>query len=272
MFKRFILQRFTLQQCMLRQSMYCSTLVACVTSSVAQAGFQSIGEADAWLLGGGISGEIVPYRQADAFDVSLQPYIAYEWDHLHLGIDGVVYEFYQAGDWTLSLDAKPMWSPYEAKDSEVLKGLKRSSALDAGMSVHYLLANHLKTQWYWQGQYLTDISGTYHDDSLSTSLGFHKIYAQHAIDVSLGVKKNSLELNQYLYGIEADEVQANRPQYKAKASFDPFVEIDLHYELGDSSLLITQLDLEYLSAEVRDSPIVDQKWQASVLVGWVRFF
>ncbi|BFM49200.1 MipA/OmpV family protein [Marinomonas sp. THO17] len=247
-------------------------VLGAVATPYAQASFQTTGEAQGWLLGGFINAESIEYRQADDFDLSLQPYIAYEWEHLHLGIDGVFYEFYQAGNLTLTLDASSSSAPYEAKDSKALTGLKRSSTIDLGVSANYVLANHLMTQWYWQGEYVRDISGTHHGDSLSTGLGFHKNYARYMIDVSFGISKASSELNQYLYGIETKEVREDRPEYKAKSSFQPYIGIDMHYELSDSSVLVTQLSLEYLSDEVKNSPIVDKSIQTSFLFGWIRFF
>ena len=257
---------------MKKHIIHSSLIGCCITSSLAHAGFQSIGQPENWLLGGLVNTETVPYQQADAFDLSLQPYLAYEWEHLHLGVDGAFYEFYQMGDWRLTLDAKPRSAPYKTSDSKMLAGLERSSALDLGVSANYILANNMMTQWYWEGQYLKDISGTYHGDSLSTSLGFQKVYARHLIDVSFGVNNNSAKLNQYSYGVSAQEAREDRPAYRPQASFQPYMEVDLHYELSDSSLLVTQVSVEYFSAEMRESPIIDQKLQASVLVGWIGFF
>ncbi len=82
----------------------------------------------------------------------------------------------------------------------------------------------------------------------------------------------SARLNDYYYGVRADEATATRPAYMPGGGVNAQVALYASYDLTARSRLLAGATLTRWSEGVRRSPIVDDRTQASGLLGWMYDF
>jgi len=251
-----------------------ATIVICLGLSVqtVQARFQTIGDSDGWLVGGAVEVESLPYPQADDLSVSLQPYVAYEWENLHIGVDDVSYDFFSTSDFLLTFTIQPRWSLSDEDDSPIFAGLDRDDAIEAGLILNYVLKEDLVSQWYWQSHYFQDVSSVYKGEYVTTELGYQREYARHTLNFNVGLTYQSAELNHYLYGVNANEQTQSRSAFDAEESVNAFIEFGVNYELMNRSLFVAKVNIDRLAHDLKKSPLLESTTQTSVLLGWVKLF
>lgn len=251
-----------------------STFVICLglSAPAVQAGFQTIGDGEGWLIGGAVEVESLPYSQADNLGVSLQPYVAYEWENLHVGVDDVSYDFFSASDFSLTFTIQPRWSLVDEDDSPIFADIDREDAIEAGLILDYVLEEGLVSQWYWQSHYFQDMSSVYKGEYVTTELGYQREYAHHTLDISFGLNYQSSELSHYLYGVNINEKNSNRSVFNAESSVHSFVEFGINYQFMNRSLLVAKANIDMLDDDLKESPLLEKAVQASVLLGWVKIF
>ncbi|MGJ8648152.1 MAG: MipA/OmpV family protein [Marinomonas colpomeniae] len=251
-----------------------SAAVMCLGLSVStvQAGFQTIGDGEGWLVGGAVEVENLPYPQTDDLSMSLQPYIAYEWENLHIGVDDVSYEFFSKPNLSLTFTVQPRGSLADENDSPIFSGIDREDAIEAGLILNYVLNEGLVSQWYWKNHYFQDVSSVYKGRHITTELGYQREYANYTLDTSVGLIHQSGQLNHYLYGVNANEQSQNRPAFQAKESVHPFFEVGINYQFMNRSLLVVSMNIDILDNDLKESPLLERNTQASVLLGWVKIF
>jgi outer membrane protein len=74
----------------------------------------------------------------------------------------------------------------------------------------------------------------------------------------IGVSWQSSDLNDYYFGVDANEVRAGRAAYEADASVTPFAGVQLEYAVSKQTHVIGGLGVGRLGDEISDSPIVDE--------------
>ncbi|TBR41398.1 hypothetical protein CBF23_010095 [Marinomonas agarivorans] len=239
--------------------------------SVAKAEFQTVGQGEAWLIGGAIEFEHLPYQQTDELNTSLQPYVAYQWENLHIGVDNLSYNFFANTALSLTMVLQPRWTPTD-NDSATFTGLERDDALEAGLTVNYVFDQDLVSKWYWNSTFFADISNAYKGHYATSALGFQREYSRYELDITMGLSQQSAELNHYLYGVNMDEANLNRHVFTANSSLHPFAQLSLQYQLTDKSLLISQVNLDVLDQSLEQSPLLADNIYANALIGWIRIF
>lgn len=243
-----------------------------ITTLVAQAAIKPIGNGKTWLIGIAIDTESLPYQQTKALTTSLQPYIAYEWENLHIGVDDIAYNFFSTSSISITAVLQPRWSPINEDSPSIFNDLERHDAIEAGVLFDYKLSKNLVSQWYWQSHFFQDVSNVYKDTHASTQLGFQREYSDYELDISLGVKYQSAGLNQYLYGVNSNEATNSRQAFYTDSSFQPFIEFSVQYELSNQSFLITQFNFLTLDQTLKNSSLIDNTTQANLLLGWITAF
>lgn len=93
-----------------------------------------------------------------------------------------------------------------------------------------------------------------------------------ALKQIIGPSWRSKSLNNYYYGVRADEVLANRTVYESGRSVNPHVGIGLDYQLVGRWNIFSLLRNEWLATEITNSPIIDQNKVISVILGLVYRF
>jgi outer membrane protein len=191
------------------------------------------------------------------------PMFTYEGERLYLrGITGG-YRLFKAGGWSIGPTLRPRFEGYEASDSSALAGMKnRNPTIDAGIDLSW------RTDWgLISAIVVTDILGAHdgHESELSYTVLFP--YAGFNIIPSVAVRWRSSNLANYYYGVRDSEVGNGRPPYTPDDSVTPVVRVAVRRKLSERWGLLLASQYEWLSSEIRDSPIVDDNSILSALFG-----
>ena len=163
----------------------------------------------------------------------------------------------------LILDYRFEGFPYD-KIPQSLAGMRnRSPTLDFGAAYRY------RTNW---GDLKADLLHDAYNLNNGSELRLGYSYDWHSGRVHLRpaitVSARSAQLNNYYYGVAADEATAARPAYNPGAGIDTWVGVYGMYDLTDKWRLLAALGVSTISATVRASPIVrDERIQPAAFVG-----
>ncbi len=89
---------------------------------------------------------------------------------------------------------------------------------------------------------------------------------------SAGVRCKSDDLTSYYCGVDGDEGLSGRSGYEAGSAINPFVRIAVRKRLAGRLSMLGAVQREWFDSEIRDSPVVDRTYSASVLFGLLYAF
>src|SRR4051812_18678723 len=214
-----------------------------------------------------VTAERSPYRGA-GIQYDYLPLYVYEGEHLYLHSQSAGLKFGAGTDkprFDVFIRRRFEGTPYH-RTPESLSGMaKRELGVDAGASA--------ETSGDWGigfVEYLADAPDSSHGRELR--LGYKYPIRQGAWwlrpYVTLAWRNGAL--NDYYYGVRAEEAPATRPAYSAGAGVSPEIGVYAAYSLTQRWSLIGGYSLKRWPASVGDSPIVDTRlqWQATVGIGY----
>ncbi len=217
-------------------------------------------------LGGGVIVRSQPYVGTDS-RVHPVPLFTYEGKRLY--VRGVM-----GGYWLFSLDglsAGPVIQPrlegYEEDDSSLLEGMKdRDWSVDGGVGANWLTGAGL-----FGVTFVTDLLGRHDGQELDFSHTILFEWAGFNFISSAGVRYKSGKLIDYYYGVRRNEVRFDeavaRPAYEGNDALDPYLRLVVRRRLSERWSLLGAVQYEWLDDEISDSPIVDDGYEASLLLG-----
>jgi len=232
-----------------------NTLFVCACSLSASS---ALAESD-WIFGLLATGGENPYVDGEE-DISLFPYIAYETERLHIGIDEISYDVVDSDPLEISIVLQPRFSP-DFPDTVLFDGLDRDDGLDAGLSLTYQFGD-----FYADTSVKTDISGASDGSAGKIAVGYEAALGPIFVDVSGGVKLRDEKLNNYLYGVATDEVTAARASFDMDNTANAFAEVSALVPLSDTMFLYGEISYDDLG-EAFDSPLVDKKNKTDLALG-----
>jgi outer membrane protein len=204
-----------------------------------------------------------PYIGVDAQTYAL-PVFGYEGKRLFMrGLAGG-YRVYSDKGFSIGPVVQPRFEGYEEDDSSALAGMDdRDWSVDAGVGTF------LQTDIGLLGlSYVTDILSLHDGQELEFSYTIRFPLAGFDIIPSAGIRWKSQNLVDYYYGVEPDEaIVPGRPAYETGSAADPYLGLAVRRKLGGRWSLLTAVQYEWLDDEISDSPIVDDDYDASFLVG-----
>ena len=212
-----------------------------------------------WIVGIAIDGGQSPYV-GDEDSVEALPYVAFETDTFHIGIDGLRYQVFDNGPLSLEASLEPRFSP-DFPDTDLFDGLKRDDTLDAGLAATYSFG-----QAYAQATVEGDVTGVHDGYSISFAVGYEAEAAFALIGASAGVRFRDANLNNYLYGVSADEATASRSAFKMSDTANAFAEITALMPVAEDVFLIGEVSFIDLG-DTADSPLVDRDHLVGVTIG-----
>ncbi len=217
-------------------------------------------------VGGGAVLSSQPYVGADT-RVYPVPMFAYEGKRLYFrGIMG--------GYWLYTFDGvsvgpvlRPRFDGYEEDDSSFLEGMDdREWSMDGGIGINWLTDIGL-----FGAAFTTDLFGRHDGQELDFSYTILFQWAGFDFIPSLGVKWKSDNLVDYYYGVRDNEARfdpgALRAPYEGNDAVDPYVRLAVRRKLNPRWSLLGAVQYEWLDDEITESPIVDEGYEASVLLG-----
>ncbi len=142
--------------------------------------------------------------------------------------------------------------------------LKRRWALDAGVSYHYVRDNHI-----FSLQALADVSGVY--QGMRSALQWQAHYQVDDLEImpSMGIWYKSAKLNDYFYGLSAEE--SSNGVIGVGSSWQPYAKIDARWPLSETNSLRFHLAYYDYSA-VDDSPLFEHTYSMTAFIGFNHIF
>lgn len=244
-----------------------TTLSLLSISQIAQAEFNGFGQSEGFTLGGGVITEFSPYEGVETPDINPVPYIAFDWENAHIGVDGVTYSFFNTDNLEITVLAEPRWSFADPDESPLFEGIERKTALEVGASAKLALGN-----LYAEAQFQHDVTDIHNGYEVMAKIGLEQEFGRFAIDIGGGTSFQDKKLNAHLFGVRPEEARADLPEFSPRGSFNYFAETELGYALGDKTMIFGFARYTRLSKRVRISPLVNKKRSATMGLAILRRF
>jgi outer membrane protein len=84
---------------------------------------------------------------------------------------------------------------------------------------------------------------------------------------NIGFSYRSSQLNNYYYGVRASEVILGRPEYNVGDSVGLTSGIRINYMYSDRISLMGIMSFEWLGDEIRSSPIIEEDYLETFILG-----
>ncbi len=229
------------------------SLGAFAISGTANAEITGFGDSEGFTAGLGVVAQWSPYDGADSPSTTPIPYIAYDWENAHLGIDGFSYSFFNSDSLTVSTLLEPRWSFGDPEDSPLFEDIERDTALEAGLEAQVQFGSA-----YLGGTVLHDISNVHGGFEGIAQAGFGADFGPFELDAAIGSAYRDKDLSLHLYGVKSKEARAGLAAFAPDAAWYPFVQTELFYPIGDSMGAVAFAKYERLDDAAKDSPLISK--------------
>jgi outer membrane protein len=212
-----------------------------------------------WIIGILADGSQSPFVGGED-DAQLLPYLAYETDRLHIGIDEISYALIDTQNLELSVMLDPRYAS-DLPDTVLFDGLTRDDAFEAGISASYSFgaaSANLSLQH--------DVSGVHNGLAGAFSLSYEVELGSIELDLNAGVKLQDADLNNYLYGVSAADVTADRAAFEMDNTINAFAEVTALMPISENAFLLGEVTYTDLG-KAADSPLVDRDQKTDVTLG-----
>jgi outer membrane protein len=145
---------------------------------------------------------------------------------------------------------------------------ERKNTAMAGLDAHM----RVSARWRLESSAVTDILDRHNGQEMNLVLS--RVFRQGNLSLipGAGLVWRSANYNDYYYGVASSEATDERPAYDPGSSLEWIARILLRYDLSANWSLAVAARLEGLSSELRDSPIVDEDYLTTTIVGLNYFF
>ncbi len=214
-------------------------------------------------LGGLMRVEASPYKGGDD-RVDLLPLYLYEGPRFFLRSNAAGVRVTQREDQGLELFVERRLEGYpEDEVPEILEGLRtRNGEADLGARYFWKRGGHT-----WDLSVRQDISDTSNGSEVRAGYGYTWHGRRWDLQPALSLEWRSSQLNDYYFGVEADEADDLRPAYAAGSGLDVTAGLYGRYRLSRNWSLLGGVYATRFSSAVTDSPLVDRDVQWGALLG-----
>lgn len=237
------------------------------TPALAQDGFQGPGESEGLTLGIAVLADFSAYEGVDEVEANPLPYVAYDWENLHIGIDGFTYTFWDNEAFELTALAEPRFAFTDPAESPLFEGIDRKTTAEAGLRARFNAGVA-----YAEIQGTHDVLDVHNGYETSARVGVEFELGRVAFDLAGGVSYRDKNLNDHLFGVRSEEASATLAQFTPVSSIEPLVSVDIAWQLGRRTAIIAFADFRLISEEVRESPIVSQQYTGAAGMAFLRRF
>lgn len=204
-----------------------------------------------------------PYRGATV-SRDLVPLYMYEGKqaYLHATRAGLKLSERQDHDLEVFIDYRFEGFPSDQTPA-ILQGMaRRNAGIDVG------LAYRKREPWgNLDAEILHDANNLSHGTEMRLGYSVDLQSGRLHLRPSVVLARRNAALNNYYYGVRADETRADRPAYLPGAGLDYTAGLFAYYELSQRWRLLGGVGVTWLDAGVRHSPLVDDKLQPHAMVG-----
>lgn len=207
-----------------------------------------------------------PHKGGDT-DILPIPLFLYQKDRLVLTGTKISYYLIYDEDWAVSLIGAPRFEGYDDDESTTLNGMAdREATYEAGLECSR------KLDWgTFSAKFFADVLGEHNGQEIQLTYkkNFDDILNIKSLNLTplIGINWRSKQLNDYYYGVEGSEATATRPEYHAGSSTGILAGLRVDYPVTERWNLFGSLNIEWLSSEMTDSPIVNEDTMVSFLLG-----
>lgn len=222
------------------------------------------------LAGAGVLVSTSPYEGGDSRVFGAPVGI---WRNKRFFLEGIKGGVIVAENQTFRADliAVPRLMGYDSGDAPILDGMQdRDWSLDGGV------------QLKWKVPEVNDLD--FHLALVADLLGTHKGYEADAglsrifpakyyqLVPRIGLKWQSGEINDYYFGVRADEATAGRPAYSSGGGLNYYANLGVYTGFSKDWFVLIRGGVEWLADEIRGSPLVDENAVFSGMLGIARRF
>ncbi|UCG34694.1 MAG: MipA/OmpV family protein [Candidatus Omnitrophota bacterium] len=215
-----------------------------------------------------------PYR-GESIRVTAVPIIFWEKDRLFVRATYAGVIVAQTDELELNLHLAPRLMGYDASETGYLNGMQdrgwsKGWSLDAGTELIWEIPklDGASLSVSFASDILDESDGQEARISFSKLFDFEPFYFKPAVSVEW----QSEEMVDYYYGVRSSEATAARPAYFPDDAINCSVKFDFYMGLSKDWLLVSRLNFNFLNDEISDSPIVDEEYTVTGLLGITRMF
>ena len=157
--------------------------------------------------------------------------------------------------------------PYDENPASLAGMDQRSPGLDGGFAYRYDGPLGIATV-----QFTNDVSTQSNGREIALGYGYRWRRGAMVISPYFTFAHRSTDLNNYYYGVRADEATPQRPEYTAGDGYNFGAGLYGQYSITRNWKLLAGIGGEHLSEEIRDSPIVDKTWLMTGYLGAIYDF
>jgi outer membrane protein len=119
---------------------------------------------------------------------------------------------------------------------------------------------------------VNDLLGNHDGQAVRFSYSRRFIKDPWTITPSGGVLWQSNNLTDYYFGVETNEAQAGRPAYSVGEAWNPFLGLNLSYQIDEQWSTTAIFRYVWLDSEIHNSPIVSDDYEVVLMAGFIYRF
>lgn len=208
------------------------------------------------------------YKGADDKIVVL-PMVSYRSGGFFIDATSVGYSLVNTEEFQFEVFGEYNFMGYKASDSSYLRGMKRrKEAIEAGVQ-----ADVMTDLGLFSVSFQGDVSSRHNGYSAELTYALPLIETERfSLFPAVGVTWLSEDMINYYYGVRSSEALPGRSAYTPGSAVNPYVSVDVSYQLAECWMLTANLAGVALDKEIRNSPLVDKDYELSVVAGVVYHF
>lgn len=211
-----------------------------------------------------------PYKDLDA-EMMVVPAIM--WQYKRFFIEGAKAGFIvkQEADVRFDLFVEPRFMGYDADDGSFLNGMEdRTYSLDGG--IRFKKAFPLLEAVSITSTVVADMLSEHEGYQADVDLARPVNIAGFRLTPRIGVRWQSEELVEYYYGVRPEEVSGERTEYHPDDAINFLAHLQATAEVTGGWVVFAGMGLELLSDEIRHSPLLEDDYIISAMLGVTKRF
>ncbi len=175
-----------------------------------------------------------------------------------------IYQFYRTDNFSVAVNGSFFTGEgYEADDSDYLDGMDELNTL------HYvgLEVESRFNGWEFGFDITQDISGEHKGQEAEISISYQWIAAGFEFSPSIGMTWLSKKTVDYYYGVSSTEATAGRPFYAPGASYELSADLMVQRPIFGNFTAVGIVGISTFGNEITDSPLVEENYEISGILG-----
>lgn len=199
-------------------------------------------------------------------DWGIAPYLSYDSEQFHVGLDGLAYHVMNNDQTTVSVALQSNFGLVFDKDNKFFKGMDRDADAMLGLSF-----SHDFDGFFVEGEASKDVSEAHGGVMATAAVGYEADLGFASLSLSGGATYTSKDYNQYYYGVTAKEARADRAQYNPDDAVMPFAEIGMTIPISERAAVIGSVNYTSMD-DLKDSPLLEDDHVTTTAIGIVYQF